>query len=88
MDEQRWKNLDEEMKVSDRWSYNPTTKELILFWWRSIDDEGTLYKAKGWFLEISWLDFLKILRKYRQSYRATWFRSEWQIENACCLKED
>lgn len=87
MDEQQWKTLNEMMDVSDRWSYNPIKEEIVFFWWKVADDEGVLYKAKGW-LHADILDFMGILRENRQSYRATWFRDNWQSEPECCLEEN
>lgn len=87
MDEQQWKQLNEMMDVSDRWSYNPIKREIVFFWWKVADDEGALYKAKGWF-HADILDFMRVLRENRQSYRATWFRDGWQFEPECCLEEN
>ena len=87
MTEQQQKALNEMMDVSDRWSYNPIKREIVFFWWKTMDEEGTGYKAKGW-MPMDLLDFLQVLRENRQRYRATWFRDEWQFERRCCLEEN
>lgn len=88
MGEQTWKNLIDTLDVSDRWSWNPFKKEVVCFWWKTLDEDGTLYKAKAWVRRVSLNDFTKIVGKYSKNYRPLWFTDEWQFETGCCLEED
>lgn len=82
------KEIMEMLDVADRWSYNPFKKELVCFWWKVVTEIGTGYKAKEWFTELKFTDFLKLAIKNWKRYRALWFLDDWQFELGCCLEKD
>ena len=82
------KEIMEMLDVANRWSYNPFKKELVCFWWKCVDENGTGYKAKEWFTGLKFTDFLKLAKNNWKRYRVLWFLDNWQFELGCCLEED
>lgn len=81
------KEIMETLDAADRWSYNPFKKEIVCYWWKSIDSEGTIYRAKTWLKRFRYSEFKEIRVKYNKGYRPMWFLNEWQWEKGCPLEE-
>lgn len=64
---------------NDRWSYNPFSRTVNCYVWKNLGEYGIDWKQQAWFTDISFSDFLTLLKKYREGFRPTW-QDKWVFE--------